>query len=155
MHRTGSVASNESKEAWMICGTRGGKSYISALLATYLSVFREYQLSAGERGYILIVAPTKRQSGIIKRYLNSFFSENESLRPFLVNETREEVELSNNVIICVLSSDNRSLRGYTGIAGIVDEVAYLSIEDSRPGLEIIRALRSRLTSTGGPLISIP
>jgi hypothetical protein len=72
----------------------------------------------------------------------------------LARETSEEVELSNNVIIATLSSDYRSLRGFTGIAAIVDEVAFLSIEGQKPDTEVVRALRSRLLTTQGPLICI-
>jgi hypothetical protein len=143
-----------ASEAWLIVGTRGGKSYIIALIATFLAVFRKYQLSPGEKGYVLTVAPTKRQSTLVKRYLSSFFNENTFLRPYLVRETSEEVELSNGIIIAVLSSDYRSLRGYTAIACIIDEVAYLTIEGSKPDTEVVRALRSRLLTTKGPLICI-
>jgi hypothetical protein len=143
-----------SRAAWAASGVRGGKSKIVALLAAYLAAFRTYQLSPGENGYILIVAPTKRQSSIVKRYLSSFFSDNPFLAPFLVRETSVEIELSNHVIIAVLSSDYRSLRGFTAIAAIVDEIAYLNLEGSKPDIEIVRALRSRLMTTGGPLICI-
>jgi len=37
---------------------------------------------------------------------------------------------------------------------VIDEIAYLSIEGYKPDVEVIRALRSRLMSTGGPLIAI-
>ncbi len=141
-------------EAWLIIGTRGGKSFITALLATYLAVFKTYKLSPGEKGYLIIVAPTKRQATIIKRYLSSFFNDNAFFRPFLVRETGEEIELNNDIIIAVLSSDYRSLRGYTAVAAIVDEIAYLNVEGQKPDIEVVRALRTRLTSTGGPLICI-
>jgi hypothetical protein len=141
-------------EAWLIIGVRGGKSFISALIATYLAVFKEYQLSPGEKGFIIIVAPTKRQARIIKSYLTSFFTDNPFLSPFLARESAEEVELTNNVIIACLSSDYRSLRGYTAIGAIADELSYFSVEGSRPDREVIRSLRGRLLSTGGPLICI-
>jgi len=141
-------------EAWLIIGTRGGKSRITALMTAFLAIFKKYSLSSGENGYIIIVAPTKRQAGIIKRYLSSFFNDNAFFSPFLVRETSEEIELNNNIIIAVLSSDYRSLRGYTAVAAIVDEIAYLNLEGSKPDVEVIRALRTRLTSTGGPLICI-
>ena len=34
-------------EAWLIIGTRGGKSFITALLAAYLAAFKQYDLSPG------------------------------------------------------------------------------------------------------------
>lgn len=47
---------NPALEAWLIIGTRGGKSFITALMATFLAVFKKYNLSPGEKGYIIIVA---------------------------------------------------------------------------------------------------
>jgi hypothetical protein len=145
-----------SKEAWLIVGTRAGKSFISALVATFLAVFRKHRLSPGEKGYIIIVSPTKKQSGIIKGYLSTFFQDNEFLKPYLVRETTEEVELSNRVVIAIISSDYKSLRGFTGLACIIDEVAFLGVESesSRSDTEVVRALRSRLINTKGPLICI-
>jgi len=143
-----------ASEGWLAIGTRGGKSFNIALLAAYLAVFREYNLSYGEKGYIVIIAPTKKQSGIIKSYISSFFQENPYLKPYFLNENTEDIELTNHIVITILSSNYRSIRGYTAVAAIVDEVAYLMIEGSRPDTEVIRALRSRLISTGGPLIAI-
>jgi hypothetical protein len=143
-----------SKEGWLLIGVRAGKSFITALVSTFLAIFREYQLTPGEKGYILIVSPTKKQSSVVKRYLSSFFHDNDFLRPYLLRETAEEIELSNNVIIAVLSSDYKSLRGFTAIAGIIDEICFLDIEGQKPDVEVIRSLRSRLITTGGPLICI-
>ena len=143
-----------AKELWLAIGVRGGKSFAMALLACFLAVFRRYKLSPGELGYILIVAPTRRQAGIIWRYLLSLFKDIAFLSPFLLSETREEIQLTNNISILVMSSDYRSLRGFTAVAGIIDEVAYLSAEGQRPDIEVVRALRGRLVSTRGPLIAI-
>ena len=45
------------KEFWAIVGRRGGKSFISAVVATFLAFFTDYKkhLSPGERGVILVV----------------------------------------------------------------------------------------------------
>jgi hypothetical protein len=143
-----------SREAWLIIGIRGGKSMMTALLGAYLAVFRRYELSSGETGNVLIVSPTLRQSQIVRGYLSSFFQENAFLRPFVKTETRDTLELTNSVAITAISSDYRSLRGYTAVAAIVDETAFLNVEGSKPDVEVIRALRGRLMSTRGPLISI-
>ncbi len=146
--------SEPSKEAWLVIGTRGGKSFVTGLLATFIAAFQEHRLSPGETGYVLVVAPTKKQSGIVKRYVGGFFAGNAFLRPLVAKETTEDLELKNNVTISTMPNDYRSLRGFTAVAAIVDEVAFLSIEGQLPDVEVIRALRSRLTSTGGPLICI-
>ena len=53
---------DEITEAWVAVGRRGGKSLILALVAVYLSVFRDWTpyLSPGESGYIKIMAVDRR-----------------------------------------------------------------------------------------------
>lgn len=141
-------------EIYLGIGTRGGKTEFLSKYGQYYAAFKEHRLSPGERGYILCVGPTKRQTKILKNYMSAGFHRNDLLRPLLQNETREELELTNGVVVAVLASDYRSLRGFTGLMGAIDEMAYLNIEGSKPDVEIVRALRSRLISTGGPLIAI-
>jgi hypothetical protein len=45
-------------EAWLICGRRSGKSFILALIACYLAVFKDWSafLAPGEVGAIKIIA---------------------------------------------------------------------------------------------------
>lgn len=130
MHRADPVAEGASQGGMVSYRGPGGEEF-RYCFTRYLS-FRLPGLSPVIRGTGPCDhrCPTKRQARIVKGYLSSFFNENDFLRPFLVRETSEEVELSNRIVICVLSSDYRSLRGYTAIACIVDELAYLSIEGS-------------------------
>jgi hypothetical protein len=137
-----------------ICGVRSGKTEWTACETLHDAIFKKHSLAPGEKGYCLVVAPTKRQSGLFKRYLSHYFNENDFFRQFLESETSEEIRLNNNVIICVLASDYRSLRGYTAIRADVEEVSYMNLEGSKPDLEIIRSLRSRLITTVGRLHTI-
>jgi hypothetical protein len=141
-------------EAWLPIGVRGGKSFIIAILAVYLSFFRKYKLSKGEIGYVLIVAPTRKQAKIILNYCSGFLYGHPILKGHVLNETAEEIRLDNGLAISVLSSDYKSIRGFTAVSCIVDEIAYLTVEGSRPDTEVVRALRSRLLTTGGPLLCI-
>src|SRR4051812_5662593 len=54
------------REAWLIIGRRGGKSFILALIAVYLACFHKYQqyLAPGERGTILILAADRKQARV-------------------------------------------------------------------------------------------
>lgn len=141
-------------EAWLPIGVRGGKSFVIAILAVFFAFFKKHRLSRGEKGYILIVAPTRKQAGIIKSYISGFLYDHPLLKGHVVKESTEEIELDNGIVISTLASDFRSLRGFTAVACIVDEIAYLNIEGARPDTEVIRALRTRLVSTGGPLLCI-
>ena len=58
-------------EAALVCGRRGGKSRILALIATYLATFRDYapHLAPGEVATIAIIAADRKQARAIFRYL--------------------------------------------------------------------------------------
>ena len=52
-------------EAWLICGRRSGKSFILALIAAYLAVFRDWRvhLAPGEAATIMVLASDRKQAG--------------------------------------------------------------------------------------------
>ena len=58
------------REAALICGRRGGKSRVLALIAVYLSAFRDYRsyIVPGEVPTVAIVAADRRQAKVILRY---------------------------------------------------------------------------------------
>jgi hypothetical protein len=62
-----------ASEAWLICGRRAGKSFILALVAVYLALFRDYRpyLAPGERATIMLVAADRRQARIVLRYIRA------------------------------------------------------------------------------------
>jgi len=146
--------SKAANECWVPVGVRGGKSFTIAILALFFTLFQKHKLSLGERGYVLIVAPTRKQATIIKNYCSGFLAAHPLFKGHIVRETAEEIELDNNTVIATLSSDYKSLRGFTAIACIIDEIGYLNFEGAKPDVEVVRALRSRLLTTGGPLICI-
>src|SRR5258708_16575812 len=63
-------------EAWLICGRRAGKSFILALIACYLAVFRDWRpyLSPGEIGTIKVIATDRRQARGIHRYCRALLT---------------------------------------------------------------------------------
>ena len=129
-----------AKEIYIIAGRRSGKSHNASLLACYLAAFREYPLAKGEQAVIGIVSPTKQQARIIKQYANAPFRENPLLQPLVLRETAYEVELTNGVSIMIMPADQRSTRGFTAAAVILDESAFFSIENARSDIEIVRCL---------------
>jgi hypothetical protein len=59
-----------ARYAYLICGRRAGKSFMLALVATFLACFFNYApyLARGERGTVMIVASDRRQARTILRY---------------------------------------------------------------------------------------
>ena len=88
-----------AKEGGVIAGRRSGKSFTVALLACFLAVFREYRLSAGEIGYVIIVSPTRQQSAIVKKYLSASFRENAFLRALLVRAPADCSTSNHSVVL--------------------------------------------------------
>ena len=142
------------KEAYLVIGRRGGKSFISALIAVYLAVFKGWRarLGPGEKGYIMAVATDRKQAGVVLNYIREILRL-PIFRNIVANETKEEIELKNNIVIAVHTCSYRSLRGYTVLAVICDELAFWRDEFSaNPAREVLTALRPSLGNIEGSLL---
>jgi hypothetical protein len=113
-------------EAWLVCGRRAGKSFILALVACYLGVFKDWKpyLSPGETGTIKIIATDKKQTKVIYWYCRALLLEVPSIEEMVTKETEEQIELSNGVTIEIQSASFRSVRGYTLIAGCATRLPF-------------------------------
>jgi len=144
-----------AKEAWAICGRRGGKSRIAATEAVYLACFRDYRsiLAPGERGTLPIIAADRRQARNVFRYVNGLLNGCPMLAGLVASRTAESVELTNGVTIEVHTASFRSIRGYTVIGAVCDEIAYWRSDDSaNPDREILAALRPAMATVPGALL---
>jgi hypothetical protein len=58
-------------ETWICCGRRSGKSFMMALLGTYLACFRSYKefLGPGEKASVVLVAADRKQAKIVLRFV--------------------------------------------------------------------------------------
>jgi hypothetical protein len=133
-----------AREAWLVCGRRAGKSFMLALTAVYLAAFHDYRpfLSPGEKGTIMIIAADRKQARVILRYVAALVKEVPILASLIQREWAEGFDLSNAVSIEVATCSFRSTRGYTLVAGLLDELAFWSTEtSSEPDYEVLNALR--------------
>jgi len=147
--------SGKVRESFVICGRRSGKSYISAVIAAYLAAFKDWRpyLSPGERGWIFIIANDKQQAGIIKAYVSGIFQRVACLKSLIEKETVETLELRNGVNIAVKTASFRSLRGYTVLCAILEEIAFWRSEESaNPDKEILAAVRPALATIPDSLL---
>ncbi len=130
-------------EGWLVVGRRGGKSFITALVAVWLACFRDYRahLQPGERGTVLIIAADRKQARVIFRYIQGLLENVAMLKPLIVRMTTEEIELSNGVSIEIGTASFRSTRGYTVVAALLDEIAFWRNDESaNPDDEVINAI---------------
>lgn len=145
-----------AKEAWLVIGRRGGKSFILALIAVYLSCFRDYRpyLQPGERATFMVIAADRKQARIIMRYIRGLLTGVPMLARMLDGPgTKESIDLTNSVTIEVHTASFRSARGYACCGAAVDEIAFMRSEDSaNPDTEILNALRPAMATIPGALL---
>jgi hypothetical protein len=137
-------------EAWLTVGRRGGKSIILALIAVYLAVFKNWsdRLVPGERGTVLVIAADRRQARVIFRYITALVTETPLIAPLVDGEaTQDRIDLTNGISIEISTANFRSVRGYTLIACLCDEIAFWMGDDSaNPDTEILAAIRPAMTT---------
>jgi len=118
---------------------------VIAFLAFYLAVYVKYALTRGEKGVVMLVASDRQQARVIFRYLQAFFS----VKPFsdlVVSDLKESIELTSGIIIEIHTASFRSVRGYTVVAFIGDEIAFWNHEGSNPDGEILTAVRPAMVT---------
>lgn len=132
------------REAWLIIGRRGGKSFIMALVAVFLATFREYRqhLAPGERATVMVIAADRRQARVIIRYVAAMLTRIPLLAKMVERETADTFDLSNFVTIEVGTASFRTTRGYTFAAVLADEIAFWRTDDAaEPDYAILDAIR--------------
>jgi hypothetical protein len=139
-----------AREFHGIIGRRSGKSRIVALIAVFLACFIPYgrSLAPGEKAAILILAQDRKAARTIFGYVRALILGCRMLERMIVNETKEELELSNGVVIAIMTASFRSVRSYTAAAVICDEISYWLSEEtgSNPAQEILAALRPSMAT---------
>jgi hypothetical protein len=145
-------------QALFLTGRRSGKSRTAAAIGAFEAVLagHEKKLAKGERGVVPIISPSRSQSRIVKDYLRNIF-ETPLLREQLVRETATSFELVNGTRVEILAGDYKTVRGFTLLSAIVDEVAFMGVDAEskvRSDTELIRALLPGLATTGGTLVAI-
>lgn len=144
-----------AKEAFVVVGRRSGKSFISSIIAVYLAAFKDWKeyLSPGEKGWIFIIATDKAQAKVIKSYISGILNSTQAFRNLIDRELQWEIELKNGISIAVKTCNFRTIRGYTVVAAICEEIAFWRDENSaNPANEILTALRPALATVPESLL---
>lgn len=143
------------REAALVCGRRGGKSRMLALVATFLACFRDYapHLAPGEVATIAVIAADRRQARSIFRFVSGLLNGTPLLAAMIADEGADNISLTNRVVIEIATASFRVTRGYTFAAVLADETAFWRTEDSaNPDAEIFRALRPGLSTIPGSML---
>lgn len=102
----------------------------------------------GERGTVLVIAADRRQARVIFRYITALITETPLIAGLVDGEvTQDGIDLSNGITIEISTANFRSVRGYTLVAALCDEIAFWMGDDSaNPDSEILGALRPAMTT---------
>jgi hypothetical protein len=121
----------------------------------YLAAFRDYSavLLPGETGIVMLIAADRRQARVLLRYVLALLTAVDALAGLITRQTEDAVYLSTGIAIEVHTASFRSVRGYTVVAAVLDEVAYWRSEESaNPDVEILTALRPAMSTVPGALL---
>jgi len=143
------------REAWLIVGRRGGKSLVLALVAVFLGCFVDWRrfLAPGERGTVMVIATDRRQARTIYRYARAMLINVPMLRALVERDTADAIDLSSGVTIEILTASFRTVRGYTLVAALCDELAFWRNDESaNPDSEIIGAIRPAMATVPGAMM---
>lgn len=145
-------------EAALIIGRRGGKSFIMAVIAVFLAVFRDYRpfLQPGERATILVIAVDRKQARVIMRYVVALLEGVPMLRKLIERQSTDSIDLLRSVTIEVSTASFRTVRGYTIAACLCDEIAFWSVDEgsANPDSEILAAIRPAMATIPGAMLFI-
>ncbi len=119
------------QEVTVIAGARSGKdSRVAAPVVCWEAIFggHEARLHRGERGVIPLVAQDQRATRIAFSYIRDYLAGS----PLLAGEVSEvlasEIALRNGLSIYCFPCTQRSLRGWSIPAAVLDELAFFRLE---------------------------
>lgn len=144
-----------AREAWLIVGRRGGKSFVLALIAVFLACFVkwDFRLAPGERPTIMVIAADKDQARIIFSYAAGLIHATPVLAELIKRESTNTISLTNGIHIEIRTASFRSVRGYTIPAALCDEIAFWPTDDSaNPDVEILNAIRPAMANVPGAML---
>ncbi len=144
------------RELWAIVGRRGGKSFIMSVIAVFLALFHSFKeyLSPGERGVVQVIAADRSQARVIFRYVSAILNSTPVFSQYILNETKESIELSTGVDIEVTTCSFRTIRGRTVVCAILDEIAFWRVEGANPDKEILAAIRPSMATIPNSLLLV-
>jgi len=146
------------RQVTVVAGARSGKdSRVAAPRALYEALFagHEKKLTKGERGLVALVAQDAEAAGIAFSYISGYLKANPVLDTQVAEYLARQVILKNGITIRCFPSTAASIRGYTIVAAILDELAYFRVEGAANSDEDIEvAVLRGMGTTQGPLVKI-
>jgi hypothetical protein len=149
--------SSPARYAELVCGRRGGKSRILAVIATYLACVIDHRphLVPGETAVVAVIAKDRTQATVIKNYISGLMREVPTFAAMIADEILETLRLTNGVSNEIHTASVGSPRGRTFLAVLADETAFWPTGDApNADIEVINAVRPGLTTIPCSLLLI-
>ena len=137
------------REVFGVKGRGGGGTRWCAREVVYSATSIRWPHAVGEIVVCGLMAPDRRQSAVALSYIGGFLKSVPHLADLIVDETKETITLSTNVLIEVVTANAAAPRGRTYAMAVVDEAGFLPPEGDDSGQEVIRALRPALARIDG------
>ncbi|HEV8340591.1 MAG TPA: hypothetical protein VGR25_13200 [bacterium] len=141
-------------EITLIAGARAGKdSRVAAPIAVYEALFggHETHLHKGERAVIPLVAQDQRATRIAFGYLRDYCTGSALLAGEVAETLANEVRFQNGLAVYCFPCTQRSLRGWSIPAAVMDELAFFRLEGATDSdAEIQASLRRGMLGFPAP-----
>jgi hypothetical protein len=103
----------------------------------------------------LLFPPTLPQARTILRYVKGLIQLVPMLKQTIETERLDGLDLSNKVTVEVHTCSFRSVRGYSCVACLADEMAFWFGEDSaNPDFEVLNAIRPAMATVPGSMLLV-
>jgi hypothetical protein len=147
------------REVWITSGRRSGKSILTAFLAIYTALRRNWRevLAPGETARIPIYAVDRQQAGILFRFCRGLLAQSKMCEGMITGETKASISFSTNATLEIGTRDWRRSRGAACPFLAFEETPVWPADESssNPDLEIYRALiPTQATISDALLVSI-
>jgi hypothetical protein len=145
------------RAATLVCGRRGGKTRMLALIATFLACVPDHSpyLVAGETAVVALVAMNRQQARVALHYIVGILQSVPALAAMIEDVLAETIRPCNGVTIEIHTASIGAPRGRTFLAVLADETAFWPIgEVANPDDEVINAVKPGLATIPYSLLLI-
>ena len=140
----------KTEGVWAI-GARGGKSFLTSVIALYEATRSKWQqyLAPGEQGYAVIVATKLQQAQDIIGANCARLLENSKIKHMIAESWSTSLVLTNGMCIASFPCNSTAARGLPIFLLVFDEVAHFRIEGPKADETVNNALRPRMAQFPG------
>lgn len=138
-------------EVAAIVGRQSGKTQFGAACVVHAAAFAAPE-QARDRYALLIAQDHRASMRAALSYCRELLTLSPVLRREVESESADSIRLRNGCTIAAYPARPAAVRGLRALVAVADELAFFVATDGRPAdLEMLRALRPTLATTGGRL----